>query len=199
MKTLLRSTLITLTLATLLTGCKIDDFLLRRNSTPIVTVVPAHTTNIVRTIPQAARVTEITAPDGSITRATNQPPPLYVTNTFVIPAQTVTNEVFDFEVNPTVITALDRARALNSALNPTPSAPLITWGLGLLSAGLSLFAGWKTRSANKSSGALASVIKAVELFQSPEAVKLKEHIETIATLDGTEDHLSKRVAQVTAA
>lgn len=55
------------------------------------------------------------------------------------------------------------AKTANSTLNPTPTAPFVNIGLGVLSAGLALFARFKTKRAAREAGLVSTLITGVEL------------------------------------
>ena len=82
------------------------------------------------------------------------------------------------------------AKAANSALNPTPTAPLINVGLGVLVAALGVFARFKTKRAEKAEGLLGTLITGVELAGDK---KTKESIKKIAQNFKQARDLHKRV------
>ena len=59
--------------------------------------------------------------------------------------------------------AITGAQSANSALNPTPTAPLINLGLGALASALAIFARFQTKRAAKSDGLVGTLIAGVEL------------------------------------
>jgi len=91
----------------------------------------------------------------------------------ITPATTVTNFTtnYVYSVNPAYTQAIQTAQQVNSAANPTPTAPIITWGLGILAAGLGWWANRKNNQANSVQDLLTTVIKGVEAAPAPEAVK----------------------------
>jgi len=196
------------------TGCsRLSSFLAKPQTQAQAVVVPAHLTNILQTIPQPPQVTVGTqSVGGQIFFVTNtvQLPPIVLTNTILVPARTETQQVVvGYAPNPTVLQGLAQAAQWNGTLNPTPSAPFVNIGIGILTALATGFAGWKTKQLQSQPkiDALQSVIKAVETFSveaatpgnavlTPEA-QLKAHITTTANLDQTETALAKEVKAVT--
>lgn len=90
--------------------------------------------------------------------------------------------------------AIDGAKAANSSLNPTPTAPFINIGLGVLSAGLALFARFKTKRAARDAGLVSTLITGVELAGDK---KTKESIKAIAESFKQARELHERVKSQT--
>lgn len=205
--------LVATSILVMITGCaKLNSALLKPTTQPqVVTTPPSIVTNFVA-VPQPPQITVVTqAVAGQIVFVTNTviQPPIILTNTVLVPGNTVTQDVVTgYSVNPSVISAIDKAKALNSALNPTPSEPLVDIGLGALAGLASLWAGYKTRQLSKAQpkvDALQSVIKAVETFSASQPAtpdntiqdQLKAHIANTASLDQTSAALTAEVKSVT--
>tara|TARA_R110000787_G_scaffold140636_3_gene254188 strand:+ start:1715 stop:2200 length:486 start_codon:yes stop_codon:yes gene_type:complete len=95
-----------------------------------------------------------------------------------------------YEVKGGWLKSISGAKAANSALNPTPTAPLINIGLGVLVAALGVFARFKTKRAEKAEGLLGTLITGVELAGDK---KTKESIKKIAQNFKQARDLHKRV------
>ena len=192
------------------TGCgALEKFMVREKTQSRVAALPASVTNVVRELappPQITISTQMVNGQPVLVAVTNQPPSVLLTNTILVPARVVTNEVAaGYEANPQLLAALRHGQQLNSLLNPSPSAPLVNLGLGLLSALATGFAAYKTRQQQQvraelepKAAALATVIKAIELFPGGEPAVLKEHIQTHAHLDRTQPDLDAEVQSITA-
>ncbi len=114
----------------------------------------------------------------------------------------VTNRVVatnGFAVNPQFQEAVENGRRLNSALNPTPSAPLVDWGLSLATVAAGAVAAWKTRSAKKAEIVRDTLIKAVETAPPSVVSSLKKHVAAVADLRDVSGDLDRAVQKVTAA
>lgn len=208
--TALFSGLSVIALSAALTGCaatsKLGGYLFKPTTKAEVQVVPAQTNYvpvIVQQPPQIQVVTQTVAGATIYVTNTVSVPPLVYTNTVFVAAHTVTNDVVTgYSVNPQVTGGIQTAQTLNSSLNPTPSAPLINDAFMGLSALLAAAAAWQTKKLNNVSpqaDALASVVKAVQMFTGGSAEDLKAQIQTHATLDGTQDDLHALVQNMTGA
>ncbi len=135
---------------------------------------------------------------------------LVVTNVqAVAPVIVFTNEVLfvtnrvvatnGFAVNPQFQEAVENGRRLNSALNPTPSAPLVDWGLSLATVAAGAVAAWKTKSARKAEILRDTLIKAVETAPPSVGAAIKKHVAGVADLRGVSNDLDAAVQKVTAA
>lgn len=114
----------------------------------------------------------------------------------------VTNQVVatnGFAVNPQFQEAIENGRRLNSALNPTPTAPLVDWGLSLLTVGAGAVAAWKTKSARKADVLRDTLIKAVETAPPGVSAAIKKHVADVADLRGVSGDLDRVVQKVTSA
>lgn len=219
-KNLMKRKILLLSIASILalTGCqRLSSFLAKPQTQAQAVIVPPHLTNILQTVPQPAQVTVVTqtvAGQTYYTTNTVQLPDLVFTNTVYVLGRTETQQVVvGYAPNPSVLQGLTQAQQWNSTLNPTPSAPLVNIGIGILTALATGFAGWKTKQLQSQPkiDALQSVIKAVETFveapPTPTGIvatvpvsvsdQLKAHITTTANLDNTEAALSKEVKAVT--
>jgi len=114
----------------------------------------------------------------------------------------VTNQVVvtnGYAVNPQFQEAVENGRRLNSALNPTPTAPLVDWGLSLLTVGAGAVAAWKSKSARKAEVVRDTLIKAVETAPPSVSAAMKRHVAGVADLRGVSGALDVAVQKVTAA
>jgi hypothetical protein len=131
-----------------------------------------------------------------VTNVVTTTPVLVVTNE----VHWITNQVVAtnaFVVSPEFQAALETGRRVNSALNPTPSAPFVDWGITAVGAIATAVAAWQTRKA-KGSGRIAdTLIKAVETYPGREGAAVKEHISRVSALTGVSDALDDRVQSVT--
>lgn len=138
---------------------------------------------------------------------------LVVTNFITTPALVITNEVHwvtntvvttnSYVVNPDFSAALETARRANSALNPTPSAPFVDWGITLLGGVATVVAGWQTRKAAKANAAADqaslvadTVIKGIETYPGSELDRVKEHIARVSQLTGAVELVDERVQAI---
>lgn len=125
-------------------------------------------------------------------------PVIVFTNEIVM----VTNQVVStngFVVNPQFRGAVETARGINSAVNPTPTAPIVDWGLTLATLAASGVAAWKTRSAKKSEILRDTLIKAVETAPPAVSSAIKKHVAGVADLRGVSADLDQAVQKVTSA
>jgi hypothetical protein len=114
----------------------------------------------------------------------------------------VTNRVVatnGFVVNPQFQDAVESGRRLNSAFNPTPTAPMVDWGLSLATLAAGAVAAWKTRSAKKAEVLRDTLIKAVETAPPGLGAAIKRHVAGVADLRGVSGDLDSAVQRVTAA
>lgn len=114
----------------------------------------------------------------------------------------VTNQVVStngYVVNPQFRDAVETARGINSAVNPTPTAPMVDWGLTLATLAAGGVAAWKTRSAKRSEILRDTLIKAVETAPSSVSSVIKKHVAGVADLRGVSADLDQAVQKVTAA
>lgn len=199
----------------LFTGCATGNPLTR---TVVVTneVVTLRTNTVLEFVPQSPQlvyVTNTVAGAPVVVTNTVQAPPLIITNqvpVFVTNAELATN----FVVNPALAEGIATARSINSALNATPSAPFVDWGLKALGGALTLFAGYQTRQAAKAKAKEAdarakeaqaqadaslarsvssTVIRAIETYPGQEIDDVKAHIERTSVMAGTADLVEAQV------
>lgn len=140
-----------------------------------------------------------------VTNVSAVAPVIVFTNEVVM----VTNQVIatnGFAVNPQFQEAVENGRRLNSALNPTPSAPLVDWGLSLVTLGAGAVAAWKTKRAKQADTARSAaelirdtVIRAVETAPPAAAIAVKKNIAIVADMVGVGASLDAAVQKVTAA
>jgi hypothetical protein len=128
---------------------------------------------------------------------------LFVSTTNSVPDAVTghTNQVIAVEVRAAVKDALTQTAAINSAMNPTPTALPIHYGLGALSGLLSILAGIQTRRLNKAQSAtdanaalLQTVIAGVEATGVP---AVKESIAKLSQVLGTAKQLDAAVQSQT--
>lgn len=164
-------------------------------------VVPGRT-NLVVTTNQVELVVPAAAAGG--TPSTNRVETI-ATNVVVEPARVVSVPVTNYVANPALAPALDAVRAANSALNPTPSAPIVDWAtrlLGLVATGV---AAWQTRRANNQAQAAATAadglrtaVTAIETLPPSLAPAVKEHTAAVSTMLATAGTFADQVARLTA-
>jgi hypothetical protein len=133
-----------------------------------------------------------------VTNAQAVAPVIVFTNEVLL----VTNQVVvtnGYAVNPQFEAAVENGRRLNSALNPTPTAPLVDWGLSLATVAAGAVAAWKTRSAKKAEIVRDTLIKAVETAPPAVVSSLKKHVAAVADLRDVSGDLDNAVQKVTAA
>ena len=124
-------------------------------------------------------------------------PPIVVTNTVVTPPRVEIVTVTNWVVNPTITAGIATASAGNAALNPTPTEPLVNWGLTGLSAALGLLAAWKNKQAGTASALVNTVATAVETYPGPGLDAVKKHIAGVSLALGTADDLHAAVQKAT--
>jgi hypothetical protein len=203
----LQSILAILCMAALLlwvTGCASGNPftrpVVRETTVPVPTLV---TNPVAVAVPQPPRieyVTNVIAGTPQIITNIIQLPPLVVTNERVA---LVTNFVpvlaTNYVANPDLMAGIESVRRANSALNPTPSAPLVDWSLTALGAVATIAAAWQTRRANRAGLVADTVIKAVETYPGKDLGNVKRHISRISELTGAGTLLAERVDSVTEA
>ena len=192
-------TLLLTFLAATLCGCATIKKLTSAEYThPIVPVT--ETTETVSTVTNVVTLTNVVAGQPTITTAYNIVP---YTN-YV----TVTN---GYATNPNFTTAVEVARRANSAFNPTPSAPIVDWGLTLISLITGAVAAWKTRKHNHAlvelnahKAALETavdvrdtLIKAIETAPKAVSDAIKLHVESVADIKNLSHDVSDAVRKVT--
>jgi hypothetical protein len=131
-----------------------------------------------------------------VTNVVTTTPVIVVTNE----VHWVTNQVVTtnaFVVSPEFRAALETGRRVNSAVNPTPSAPFVDWGITAVGAIATAVAAWQTRKAQGSGRIADTLIKAVETYPGREGAAVKEHISRVSALTGVADALDDRVQSVT--
>jgi hypothetical protein len=103
-------------------------------------------------------------------------PPLVITKTVFVPATnytvTITN---DYEVQPVFAKGVEIGHAVN-ALNPTPTAPLISLGLGALTTVAGLIAGFQTRKLNKQKTTSSTLVDNLETLRTA-ALQIPQYAE----------------------
>lgn len=172
-----------------------------------VVPVPSRTNEVVRVEVPPPRIVYVTnTVAGAPVILTNWIPsePIRVTNLVVVPPTNMVVMVTNvWEPAPGLVAGIQTAQTLNGALNPTPSAPLVNWGLTALGGVATLVAGWQTRRAQQQASAkatadalLETTIKAVETYPGRELDQVKLHIARVAALTGVADQLDERVQTV---
>ena len=202
--------LLTLSACISLTACaSVEKLFIKPVTTPKVVEVAA-VTNYVPVIvpgPVQTQIITQTVAGASVTITNTIETTRVITNTVFVPAHTETQDVITgYGSNPSLVTGVDKARELNKSLNPTPTAPFVDWGLGLVTLLAAAYANFKTRQLNKSQtvvGQLKEVtgtlIAAVESYPSETTKDLKDHVKETAVLQGTQKLVDKEVQQVTKA
>ncbi len=200
--------LVLLPLGILLTGCAGGG--LTRPVTATRTVdVPERTVEMVQYAPQPPTliyVTNTVAGEPVVITNVIERPPIVVTNTVVLPATTeqvtVTN---GYAPDPRFTAGIESARRLNAALNPTPTSPLVDWGLTALGGIATIVAGWQTRRLQRerdlrkeADAVIDTVVKAVETYPGREVEQVKAHIHRVSQITDVAEELDRRV-QTTAA
>jgi hypothetical protein len=169
--------------------------------TPVVTQTPVQKPAEVKTIyitntPPPIVTTNVVK--GETVYVTNTPPSVVTPVTFTNPPVTVNITMTNgWQVNPAITSGIETAKTANAALNPTPSEPLVNWGLTGLSALLGVAAAWKNKRANALQTTLETVIKGVET--APTGVGLdgvKDSIAKVAALTGVSSELDGHVQRV---
>jgi hypothetical protein len=185
--------------AALLTGCGTlqaikQPFTRSTNAVPVVVNLPGSTNLVERIVPAATNI--IAQPDGTL--AVNIRP-AYVTNLVTIEApRSVTNYVTNVTVavNPALESALSTVSTVNR-FNPTPSAPLVEFGLAGLAAALGFVARLKTRAANENASIARTAILAIEEAKSAEtkaaAARLSQAVGNAPQLNAMVQKLTRAV------
>ncbi len=178
---------ITFGLLLLFTGCAASAPGATRSLAPVITRTNAAPEIVTNQVTQIVPVVVTNADSITVTN--------YVTNlAHVVSTNWQTNIVS--AVNPIWTQTIDGARAVNSTLNPTPSAPFVNIGLTALSGVLGWFAAWQNRRRARATGLLNTVIAGVEAAKNPD---VKKAIAETSKLWGTRNELAAHVAQVTSA
>jgi hypothetical protein len=180
-------------------------------------VVPLTKTNTVvltvtNTVPEirwqtnTVAVTNLVAGERVVVTNTLERTPVVLTNFEVRVWTNVVVVTNGYAVNADFSAAVETARRANSALNPTPTAPLVDWGLSLVTLAAGAVAAWKTRQQKKTQGFLDTavdvrdtLIKAVETAPPAVSDSLKRHVASIAELRDIGPELDDAVQKVTAA
>lgn len=129
-------------------------------------------------------------------------------STIIVPAHTETKE-FQYTVsvpNPNWTTAIDVAKDVNSFVNPTPTAPLVNWGLSILSTGLAALGGFLSLQQKRKAeqavlehertlNAAATIVRGVEKARNNPGVK--ETIRDVSMLEGTAQDVHELVQTLT--
>jgi hypothetical protein len=116
--------------------------------------------------------------------------------TTLIPESYQTNYVTNivYSVNPPTASIISTVRGMNNTLNPTPTAPFVEVGLGLLTVGLAAFARFKTKQAQQKGDLLNTVIAGVEAANNPD---VKAEISKVAALLKKNKELDQAVQEQT--
>jgi hypothetical protein len=159
-------------------------------------IQPAATNVIVEVRPTLVVTNWVTAPGQTSAVPVMVTNWMVTTNVIVQPPATNWVSVTNWVVNPELSAGVESVRRLNSALNPTPTAPLVDWGLTGLAGVAGIIAAWQSRRANRVGLVADTVIRAVETF--PGATPIKRHVERVSALTGCADELAERVETATA-
>jgi hypothetical protein len=181
---------------------------------PVVPVTQTNTVvlTVTNTVPEirwqtnTVAVTNVVAGDPVVVTNVLERTPVVVTNLEVRVWTNVVVVTNGFAVNADFTAAVETARRANSALNPTPTSPLVDWGLSLVTLAAGAVAAWKTRQQKKTQGFLDTavdvrdtLIKAVETAPPAVSDSLKRHVASIAALRDIGPELNDAVQKVTAA
>jgi len=203
--------------AGLLQGCSsLPSF-----ATPVVPVTMTNTVvqTVTNTVPEirwqtnTVAVTNLVAGERVVVTNVLERTPIVVTNLEVRVWTNITVLTNGYAVNADFSAAVETARRANSALNPTPTAPLVDWGLSLAAVGAGLYARWKNKKHQEAEGKLAAqqvvletaqdvsttLIKAIETAPPGSVESLKRHVARIASLRDIGTELHDAVQKVTAA
>jgi hypothetical protein len=154
---------------------------------------PPETVATITTNTPAPEVVEYVSPvTGEATLTTNYPPPVVLTN-----YTTVRREFYitNYVANPQFVTAVEAVRDTNAFLNPTPTAPFVNIGAGLLTGLAGILAAYQNRRANKASGLLSTVVTAIETFEDP---RVKREVAKVSAMRGNASELDKVVQSISA-
>jgi hypothetical protein len=187
-------------------------------------VVPVTQTNTVvltltNTVPEirwqtnTVAVTNLVAGERVVITNVLDRTPIVVTNLEVRVWTNITVVTNGYAVNQDFTAAVETARRANSALNPTPTAPLVDWGLTLFGLAASGIAAWKNRQHKQAEGKLSAqqvaietvedinttLIKSIETAPPVIVGQLKKHVASIAALRDIGPELDAAVQKVTAA
>lgn len=151
-------------------------------------LVETYTTNA-----QPTSVFAVTNPATSLpVYITNTPPPVVVTNLVAVPGPAIV--VTNYVPNPQFIEAANTVQALNGALNPTPTAPMINIAASLVAGLAGAAAAWQNRKANKNkvqadevTGLLQTVVAGIETMHN--ASPAKEAVAKAAAVRGVSPKL----------
>jgi len=178
-------------------------------------VVPVTTTNTVvltvtNVVPEilwrtnTVAVTNLVAGERVVVTNVLERTPVVVTNLEVRVWTNATVLTNSFAVNPDFAGAVETVRRANSALNPTPTAPLVDWGLSLVTLAAGAVAAWKTRKLRNTQSVLETaidvrdtLIKAVETAPASIAVPLKKHVASLADIRDLGAEVNAAVQKVT--
>lgn len=171
----------------------------------LVVCLAAGCSSFLRPVPQVVAVVTTNAPAAPAVVpppvpaaiGTNAAPAVPAAPAVVIPPVLVTNFVVvtNWTVAPAVSNTVATLQAANAAFNPTPSEPLINWGLGLIPAAVGAFAAWRNhRKVQALHGMLDTVVSAIET--APAQVPIKDHVASIAAIKGTAQALDQFVQVV---
>ncbi len=131
-----------------------------------------------------------------VTNVVTTTPVLVITNE----VHWITNQVVAtnaFVVSPEFQAALETGRRVNSALNPTPSAPFVDWGITAVGAIATAVAAWQTRKARDNGRLADTLIKGVDTYPGRDVDAVKQHLSRVSGLTGPAVALDDRVQSVT--
>lgn len=181
-------------LVLLATGCGV---LTKRQVTSVPG--PPRLEAVVQTNTPSPQVTVGTDAAGLPVLVTNVPVPVLVTNYVRVPTEVL---VTNYVPNPKVVETAAVVQAANSALNPTPTAPLVNLGAGLVTALAAGAAAWQNRRAAKERSGrstaedlLRTVVTAVETYADP---GVKREVATVSALRGNSAALDAVVQAISA-
>lgn len=168
---------------------------------PVVTqqaVTTPGRTNIVVVTNYAPPVVVTNTIQGQPIVVTNYLPPTIITNTVIQPASVQYVSVTNYVPNEAFLGAMETAQQANSALNPTPSAPIVNWVLMLLGAVPGIVAAWRNNQRRKATEDLLNTVVA-GIETAPQGAGIKEHIAAVSAIKGNAQKLDAFVQSVSPA
>jgi len=163
-------------------------------------IVPVTRTNTVvllltNTVPEVhwrtnlLTVTNLVAGERVVLTNVIEREPLIFTNTQISIWTNVIVTTNGFTTNPDFASAIETARGINSGFNPTPTGPLVDWGLKLVVLAAGAVAAWKTRRQAQTQGVLATaedvrntLILAIETAPSEVVSAIKKRVSEISKI-----------------
>ena len=214
---LFAAALLSLIILSLVSGCSSFPSFVR----PVVPVTSTNTIvlTVTNTVPEihwrtnTSTVTNLVAGERVIITNVLDRTPIVITNFEVRVWTNITVVTNGYAVNQDFTAVVETARHANSALNPTPTAPLVDWGLSLVTLVAGGYAAWKNRQHKQAEGKLSAqqaaletaqdisttLIKSIETAPPGSVDLLKRHVASVANLRDIGPELDAAVQKVTAA